>query len=58
MTPEFVLSIDVNITGQPLPLTVSARNWESVRAYLDSAEFRAVAERVEFVSIFARQVTA
>jgi hypothetical protein len=45
------VSIDVQLTDQPLPLMFTAPDWEGARAYLDSAEFREVAARIHFITI-------
>jgi len=49
------ISIDINLKGEFLPRFVYARDWASARAYLDSDDFAAIADRVQFVTLTNRE---
>lgn len=49
------ISIDIHHAGAPLPTLVYCRNWNAARTFLASAEFRAIADDVSFVTITNRE---
>ncbi len=47
---NFTVTAEVHVTGQTMPLVFNCRDWSSAAKFLTSAEFRKVAERIEFVT--------
>lgn len=54
---NFAVSIDVHLLDQLMPVVVDCRNWKAARAYLASAEFRRLGNRVDFVTMHNRAST-
>ena len=49
------ISIDINLKGEFLPRYIYARDWASASAYLDSDDFAAIADRVQYVTLTNRE---
>lgn len=48
------ISIDVHLADQS-SLMYTARDWKAARTYLASAEFRSIADQVDFVTLTNRE---
>lgn len=54
----YKVCLDIDIPGQVLPTMICAADWKAAAAYLTGKDFRAIADKVDTVTIHNRDCRA